>query len=738
MARGDVDEGFKSELDISPRLVSAVLVVSSIVLFLAGDLQSDVTIWSRMTSLSVVSFAISVIIWLLDDWVPWTSRWFAILSLVFLVYLGHGWFQVSGILTLLAIPTALAAALISLMGSAITATGTSLLLVLAPRLTNVEPDQGALIVALIAIWFIFGLIYVIYYLVYRLTQASWEHFERAQGLLEEARDRQAERQQALEDLAHANLQLTRLNIVAQGLRQAAEDARLAKEQFVANVSHELRTPLNMIVGFSEMILQTPDMYGAPLPSALQVDLEVIYRNARHLAELIDDVLDLSQIESGQMAISREAVSFREIVEAATLAVRPLYESKALYLDAEMPQDLPAVFCDRTRIREVLLNLLSNAGRFTERGGVRVRVVREPDSLLVSVADTGPGIAAPDMSKLFRPFQQLDGSARRRYGGTGLGLSISKRFIEMHGGEIWVESQVGKGTRFSFRLPLEPPAPLREDFSRWLVPGWEYMQRTRPSTAPQPAVRPRFVVLEEGEALRRLVARYLDGVEVVPVRTLDAALAELAESPGQALLVNDVALNGGLQRFCATDLPYDIPVIACSVPEAHQAARVPGTLDYLIKPVSRDMLLAALDRLDAPPKSVLIVDDEPEALRLFRQMLISAGRGYRVLRAQDGREALHALRTHRPDVMLLDLVMPHMDGFQLLEAKRQDPELRDIPTLVVSARDPAGQPIVSSALAVTRCGGLSIRHMLACIQAVSEILSPAALAADPAPTAASPG
>jgi CheY-like chemotaxis protein len=223
-----------------------------------------------------------------------------------------------------------------------------------------------------------------------------------------------------------------------------------------------------------------------------------------------------------------------------------------------------------------------------------------------------------------------------------------------------------------------------------------------------------------------------------VRSLDEAIEELDESPGQALLVNDVALNGGLQHFCSMALPYDIPVIACSVPEAHQAAGVAGTLDYLIKPVSRDALLAALDRLDPPPQSVLIVDDEPEALRLFRQMLISAGRGYRVLRAGDGEEALHALRVHHPDVMLLDLVMPRMDGFRLLEIKREDPDLRDIPVLVVSARDPAGQPIVSSALSLTRCGGLSVRHMLACIRAVSEILSPAAIAADPAPAAALSG
>jgi signal transduction histidine kinase/CheY-like chemotaxis protein len=729
--------GLEFELHISPKLVLSILVALGTVLVVVGELESDASAQSDLSDLALLIYALSVVAWWLGSCKPWVGRWSTVLALVLLVCLGYNWLQIQDILALMVIPTALAAAMISLPAAVVTTLGETVLL-LALRFAGFEQHQPSIVIPLGAIWAMLGIMYAVYRPIYHVAFWSWGHFYEAQQMLDGARDYQEELGQALSDLVKANVQLTRLNVVAQGLRQAAEDARMAKERFVANVSHELRTPLNMIVGFTEMILQTPDMYGVSLPSALQVDLEVVYRNARHLAELIDDVLDLSQVESGQMAVSREPVSFDEIVEAATIAVRPLFESKSLYLETEISRDLPPVFCDRTRIREVLLNLLSNAGRFTERGGVRVHVAHERDSLLVSVVDTGPGIAATDMDKLFRPFQQVDSSIRRRYAGTGLGLSISKRFIELHGGEIWVESQVGEGTCFSFRLPIEPPAPLKEDFSRWLVPGWEYLQRTRPSTAPKSAVCPRFVVLEEGDSLCRLVARYLDGAEVVPASSLDEAIRELTESPGQALLVNDMTLNGGLQRFCSMELPYGIPVIVCSVPEAHQAAHVPGTLDYLIKPISRDMLLAALDRLDTPPESVLIVDDEPEALRLFRQMLISADRDYRVLRAQDGPEALHALRTHHPDVMLLDLVMPDMDGFQLLEAKRQDPELHDIPTLVISARDPADQPIVSRALSITRYGGLSIRHMLACIQAVSEILSPAALAADRAPTEASSG
>ncbi len=322
----------------------------------------------------------------------------------------------------------------------------------------------------------------------------------------------------------ANQQLTRLNAVTQGLRQAAEDARIVKEQFVANVSHELRTPLNMITGFSEMILQAPKPTAAayrrrswpisPSSSATPATFP-----------LIDDVLDLSQIEADQMALSREYASFEEIAEEAITSVRPLYELKGLYLKADIPGSLPPLLCDRTRIQEVLLNLLSNAGRFTDQGGVELHATKEDACILVSVADTGPGIAQGDIDKLFQPFQQLDGSLRRRHAGTGLGLSISKRFIELHGGKIWVESSLGSGTTFWFRLPLQTPV---DDLnagspSRWLSADWEYVQRTRPFSAPRPPVYPRLVVLDDsGRSLQRMLMRHLDGVEVVPVSTPEEA------------------------------------------------------------------------------------------------------------------------------------------------------------------------------------------------------------------------
>lgn len=559
-----------------------------------------------------------------------------------------------------------------------------------------------------------------------LTVTRWSlySYEKAREKMEEAREQRMELQQIQEDLVQANRELTRLSDRLKAMHQVAEEARRAKEEFVANVSHELRTPLNMIIGFSETIVQAPETYGEKIPPAVLADLAVIHRNAEHLTGLVDDVLDLSQVEAGQMTLTREHAQFHEIVETAASAIRPLFESKNLYLHTEVSEDVPPIFCDCTRIREVLLNLLSNAARFTEHGGVDVRAWQEGNDIVVAVADTGRGIAARDMSKLFEPFQQVDGSIRRRYGGTGLGLAISKRFIELHGGRIWVESEEGVGTTFFFQLPVAPLMPLSGDAWQRLHTGWEYWQRTRPSMAPKIEVHPRFVVFEDGDSLQQLLTRYLDRAEIVPVASLEEAFEELSRVPAQALLVNGASVSKALEHIhFSVGLPTGTPVIVCSILGMREASAALGASDCLIKPVSREALLEALDQLELAGRTVLIVDDEPDALHLFGRMLASSGRGYCVLLARDGQEAMDVLREYHPDVILLDLIMPNMDGFQFLERKNQGPtEFHDIPVVVISACDLAGQPIVSSALAVTQGGGLSVRQVLRSIEFVTRDLS----------------
>jgi signal transduction histidine kinase/DNA-binding response OmpR family regulator len=564
-----------------------------------------------------------------------------------------------------------------------------------------------------------------------LTVAQWSlsSYEQARQRMAEAQEHRLELKQAQEDLVRANRELARLSDHLKAMYQVAEEARRAKEEFVANVSHELRTPLNMIIGFSEMITQSPQIYGDDVPPALLSDIDAIYLNSQHLSRLVDDVLDLSQVEAGRMALSKEWTFLPNIIRAAARAVRDLLDSKGLYLELDLPADLPPVFCDSIRIRQVVLNLLSNASRFTEQGGVRIQATQEGNRVVVSVTDTGPGIAPQDQERLFEPFQQLDSSIRRRHGGSGLGLSISKRFVEMHGGKMWLESEVEIGTTFHFSLPLDV-SPLAisvnvDDARRWFSPYSEYeykIHRGR-SKAEAPVVLPRVVVLEDGETLQRLLARYLDGYEVSSVRDVQEAIHELNRSPAQALIINmpsPAGSSNGLEGL--TSLPYGTPAISCWVPGTDEIAQHMGAVRYLVKPIARDTLLATLEDLGEEIKSVLVVDDQPDVLQLFARMLSSGKQHYRVLRAESGQRALSLLQ-RRPDVMLLDLIMPGMDGFQLLQEKERDASVRDIPVVIVSSRDPEGEPIVSDHLTISRAGGLSLRNLLACIQAVSEILSP---------------
>jgi signal transduction histidine kinase/DNA-binding response OmpR family regulator len=729
-------EAFLSQLQRETILLalSGLLVGSAVFLSTTG--------WFRETgrgTWSALAFVVlALIVWGLRYWSYLAAALVLVAGCLAVILLLTTWGNLQLAVFLMIVPVGLATLAISRAAGVVTAAVCTGLLLFAP--STLLPDDPTLrIITSLGIWSTVGMIWLTLRPLLTAVAWVWTGYERSQTLLRQTRDYQLQLHQTLEDLEAANVQLTRLNQQARALRQVAEEERRAKERFVANVSHELRTPLNMIIGFCEMITQAPETYGRDVPPALLADLAVVLRNSQHLSSLIDDVLDLSQIEAGQMPLTKELVSLAEVVQAAAIAVRPLFESKGLYLDTENIDDLPQVLCDRTRIHEVVLNLLSNAGRFTERGGVRVQAWREGDDVVVSVADTGPGIAEEDQERLFQPFQQLEDPVRRRYGGTGLGLSISKRFVELHQGQMWLESEPGEGATFFFRLPIAPPMPIEGGASARLIPGWEYLQRTRPSRAPVADVRPRMVVVEKGDAMQRLISRYLDGIEVVTVADLEEAFEELSRVPAQALLINEVRVAEALELVNGSvALPHGTPAMICSIPDIGQAADAIGGSDYLVKPVSRETLLGALDRLEEKVETVLVVDDEPDALRLFGRILAEAGRGYRVMRASNGRRALEILCREQLDAVLLDLMMPEMDGFQVLAVMSEDATMWDIPVILVSARDPFAQPIVSNALSVTCRDGLSVQQLLACIKSLSAILSTASRSGDPAQTTMLPG
>ncbi|MBI4928568.1 MAG: response regulator [Anaerolineae bacterium] len=676
--------------------------------------------WSIVTGLALILTGL-VLLYFRDKSFVFSSLLIVLVSIgavLSTIWFGH----IPMAAFLFIIPVGLSTTLFGSVGGLIAAIVCSVLTYYSPA---PQSSIGSFqIMTWIALWAVYGIVWLALRPLLIAVEGVWTLYEQSRSVLRQSQEYQIKLRETLDNLREANTQLTRLNQLTNGLRKIAEDERHAKEQFVANVSHELRTPLNMIIGFCEMILKAPQTYGRKIPANLLADLEVVLRNSQHLSSLIDDVLDLSQIEAGQMALSKEPSSIAEIIQAATIAVRPLYESKNLYLNVEVSPDLPEISCDRTRIREVLLNLLSNAGRFTETGGVTVRVFLEQNWIVTSVADTGKGISEENRLKLFRPFQQLDGSIRRKYGGTGLGLSISKNFVELHDGKMWVESVEGQGTTFSFRLPVEPIEMEDHKFTRWINPYTNYKEHERHHSLPQIKVRPRVVVVDPYPGLARIFERHMESSEVARVESLAQGYQEVEQSPASALVVNDLRFPNGMEALkTAGELPHNVPAIFCSIPVYPQESERLGVSGYLVKPILRENLLDAITRVEGPVKTLLIVDDEPDAQQLFRRMLTSTRRGYRVLRASNGVEGLEILRQQPVDLILLDLMMPEMDGYQFLIEKRGHPEWASIPVILISARDPKEQSSASAGLAVMKNGGLSIPQVIACIEALSAILSP---------------
>ena len=710
-------------------LVPPGLALVGIILILAGEQWH----WPwRVDIVALGLMIVPVLLWAVLSRAYFLVTWLLVLGSMAANVLALAWFPAPGLLSLLALPVAIAVLLISIPGGILMGLLATAIVIQSRQIIG-GLGGYSLAPALLSIWGTLALMGASSFFSARTTESLWNSYQHMAHLLSEARNQRVELKQVQEDLVHANDELARLSERLKHMYQVAEDARRAKEEFVANVSHELRTPLNMIIGFSEMISEAPDAYGVELPPPLLADVNVILRNSRHLASLVDDVLDLSQVEGGQMTISREWVSLPEILDEAAVAVQPLFEAKKLDLHMDIEAEIPPMYCDRTRIRQVLLNLISNAARFTERGGVRVQARREGNNMIVSVSDSGPGIAPEHQQRIFEPFQQVDGSIRRRFGGTGLGLSISKRFVEMHGGRMWLESQVGVGSTFYFSLPVaEAASPVAASALRWLSAEFASRQRVRNYKGPKPHPLPRLVVLEPGAVLQRLLGRYLEGTEIVTVHTFEQAVAELGRSPAQALIVNDPVLGqeGSSLVQQAKHLPFGTPAIACWIPGEEEAAARLGVKRYLLKPISRESLAAALDALGEGIQTILLADDQPEMLQLFGRMLNSAGRGYRVLRAANGQRALELLRERRPDVLVLDLIMPGIDGYTVLREKGADPQIADIPVIAVSALDPVRESIISNSLTLVRGGGLTFRDLLTCMQIWSEAMPQTMLTDDP--------
>lgn len=536
---------------------------------------------------------------------------------------------------------------------------------------------------------------------------SWTSYEQALRQREILREQRGRLVRALKDLDLAYHRLEAMAIELERARRAANEARRLKAEFAANISHELRTPLNLIIGFSEMMALAPHTYGEPLPSAYRSDVQAIYRNAKHLSSLIDDVLDLSQIEAGRMGLVKEEIKITEVIEEAVTAISHLFEVRCLYLKIEVPDDLPPLPADRTRIRQVLINLLSNAARFTEQGGVTISARATEREVIVSVTDTGVGIAEEDIPKVFEEFRQLDGSLRRSANGSGLGLAISKKFVELHGGHIQVESELGKGSTFSFSLPV------REEYTATpLLPSWETWVLL-PSTKQSKKI---IVVVDPQPGTARLFERYLEGYRILHAPD-EATVRHLAtQYPIYAMVITAPSGEPGWLRLCQTHegLP-NVPIVVCTLRSGATIMSVCGATSYLVKPVTREQLLTTLENLGQEVKTLLIVDDEPEVVQLLTRMVQTAPKPYEVLRAYSGEQALTLLRSSRPDAIILDLLMPEMDGYTVLKHIQADEQLQKVPVIVVTAKGQEEEEITADLVGITRREGFSVSELMRCLQ-----------------------
>ncbi len=455
-------------------------------------------------------------------------------------------------------------------------------------------------------------------------------------------------------------------------RDAALDANRVKSQFLANMSHELRTPLNAIIGYAELILEEAVELEA---KSLEGDAEKIRAAGRHLLGLINDILDLSKIEAGKIELFFEDVVLTDLLEEVVTTITPLARLRGNTIVVEHHLEESSVQADLTRLKQILYNLVSNANKFTENGTVTIETKVDPDdggAFLVSVTDTGIGMSTEQMARLFKPFMQADASTTRRYGGTGLGLTISQRFCEMMGGHLAVQSDEGQGSCFTIRLPL--------------VAGGE----VKSAPLRRGSGGRRLLLIDDDPAIHDLLLRTLEpaGFKVSSARGGEEGLERARDELPDAIIL-DVVMPGmdgwsvltALKRDPST---HDIPVIMLTFLQSRSAGLALGAADFLVKPVETSRLVQVVRKhCGGLPAKVMVVEDDSATRELMRRVLMSSGHSVR--EAVNGREALELLERDRPDLILLDLMMPEVDGFTFLDHVRARAEHRDIPVVVVTAK-----------------------------------------------------
>lgn len=463
------------------------------------------------------------------------------------------------------------------------------------------------------------------------------------------------------------------------------EADRSKSEFISTVSHELRTPLTSIKGYVDLILLGSVGEVTPMQKSF---LDVVRANSNRLVDLINDILDISRVETGRIVLNMEPIAIGELVDEVTESARAEIERKHLQLDVQVPSDLPLVHADRKRIVQVLNNMVSNAYKYTREGGhIAVAAGCSDGFLQVSVTDSGVGISKEDLKKLFTRFFRADNPLRDEVGGTGLGLAISKSFVELHGGEMWVESEVDVGSTFHFTLPLalekEEPSEREADSVMTGSTGWSAGGRA-----------PLILVVDDEPNIVDLLRYQLEraGYTVCTARRGEDAL-NIARREHPDLITLDMLMAGMdgsevLARLKADEETADIPVVIISIVAERENLMAMGAMDFLPKPLEERELLTTVERVlsrvlkDRNVETVLVGDDDPDIVGWLRRVL--EDKGFQVREAGDGEAVLNAVLQSPPDLILLDLRMPKLDGREVITRLKLRSDTRDIPIIVITA------------------------------------------------------
>jgi signal transduction histidine kinase/DNA-binding response OmpR family regulator len=475
-----------------------------------------------------------------------------------------------------------------------------------------------------------------------------------------------------------------------------KQANKLKSEFLANMSHELRTPLNSIIGFAEIL--TDNLFG-DLNEKQKKYVSNICSSGKHLLQLINDILDLSKIESGRLELSYHIFSVRQVIDQVCNTMQPLIDKKNLELTIRVDDGL-MIAADEAKFKQILYNLISNAVKFTPaEGKVSIKASREAQNAVVSVSDTGIGIAKSDFDKVFSQFQQINGTHSKEYEGTGLGLALTKKLIELHGGNITFTSELNKGSTFTFKMPIDMPAGLlakSENATRLChlsdAPEKELMKVLSDYSTSQPVV----LVVDDDSQAREILSIYLKEANYhVEVAKDGAEALSVIEKLKPFAVILDIMLPrvdgwAVLKELKSNPKTADMPVIIVSMIDNKQLGMALGAVEYLVKPINKSQLLATLSRCANQPQrdndcfTVLVADDDCQTIELVVSLLES--QGFKTISATSGKEAIACVKSKRPDALVLDLLMPEVSGFDVVATLKADPETSYIPIILLTGKE----------------------------------------------------